>query len=302
MQHDDLKVYVSVVDQGSFAAAARHLGLTRSAVSRRIDSLEHRLGVRLIDRTTKHLSLTDAGDVFYMRGLRVLSDLQDAELAVGQFGAKPRGTLKVISAVMIGLHKIIPYIPEFMGEHADLRIKLDLSDTPDDPNLELHDVAITWGRQPDSSLVASRLGFTRQVICATPGYIARHGRPSHPAELTGHNCIILTGFGATSNDWYFETDEGVKAVKVRGNFAVNSGNAAYQALLSGVGIGRLTDLRGGEELRSGQLERLLEAFECKDGVPIYALYRSQKIVSPKVRALIDFLKQKLGGDCGQQRA
>lgn len=293
VQHDDIKIYVSVVEQGSFAAAARHLGLTRSAISRRIDGLERRLGVRLLDRTTRHIHLTDAGDVFYIRSSKILSDLQEAELAVTEFGAKPLGTLKVTCAVMIGLHKVIPYLPEFMRQHPDLSIQLDLSDTPDDPNLEVHDVAITWGRLPDSALVASRIGLTRQIICAAPSYIAEHGQPSHPSELLNHNCIILSGFGMTRNEWYFESEDGINAVKVRGNFVVNSGNAAYQALLCGLGIGRVTDLRGGEDLRAGRLEVLLKDFECQDHVPIYALYRGRRIVPPKVRALIDFLKLKL---------
>jgi DNA-binding transcriptional LysR family regulator len=293
MQHDDLEIYVSVVEKGSFAAAARHLGLTRSAVSRRIDGLEHRLGVRLLDRTTKHLSMTDAGDVYYARGSKVLTDLRDANLAVSEFGAEPRGTLRVTSAVMIGLYKIIPHLPEFLQAHADLRIHLDLSDTPDDPNLEDHDVAIAWGRLPDSALVASKLGATRQIICATPGYIAEFGRPATPKDLHDHNCIVISSFGDDRNKWYFETEEGIEAVKVHGNFTVNSGNGAYQALLAGVGIGRVTDLRGGEEFRDGRLEILLDEFECKDDVPINALFRANKITPPKVREFIDFLKTKL---------
>src|SRR5690606_19133411 len=180
MHHVDLEVYISVVERGSFASAARHLGLTRSAVSRRIDGIEHKLGVRLLDRTTKHISVTDPGQVFYARGVKIVSDMNDAELAVRQDAASPRGTLKLTCAVMIGLYKIIPHMPEFLRVNPDLRMHLHLSDTPDDPNLEENDVAITWGPQPDSALLASKLGATRQVICATPGYIAQHGRPSHP--------------------------------------------------------------------------------------------------------------------------
>jgi len=293
MHHDDMRLYVSVVEQGSFAAAARQLGLTRSAVSRRIDGLERRLGVRLLERTTKHISLTDAGDVYYTRVSRIIADQYEAELAVSQFGAKPLGTLRVTCAVMIGLHKIIPHLRDFMRAHPDLCIHLNLSDTPDDPNLEVHDVAITWGRLADSSLVASRLTTTRQIICAAPSYIAEHGRPATPSELFNHNCITLRGFGVTHNEWYFESNDGIDVVKARGNFVVNSGNAAYQALLSGIGIGRVTDVRGRDDIRAGRLEVLLKEFECRDAVPIYALYRGRKIVPPKVRALVDFLKARL---------
>lgn len=293
MQHDDLEVYVAVVERGSFAAAARFLGLTRSAVSRRIDGMEQRLGVRLLDRTTKHLSVTDAGEVFYSRGAKILSDMNEAELAVSQFGAKPRGTLKITSAVMIGLYKIIPHLPEFIKSNPDLRLHLHLSDTPDDPNLEENDIAITWGELRDSALVASKLGETRQIICATPGYIAEHGEPKHPRDLLNHNCIIISGFGDERNKWFFETEQGFEAINVTGNFSVNSGNAAYQALLAGVGIGRLTDLRKGVEFDRGELIPILADYECKDGVPIYALFRNQKIIPPKIRVLIDFFRMKL---------
>ncbi len=296
MQHDDMKIYVTVVEQKSFAGAARQLGLTRSAVSRRIDGLERRLGVRLLERTTKHIALTDAGDVFYVRASRIIADQHEAELAVSQYGAKPLGTLKVTCAVMIGLYKVIPHLRDFMREHPDLAIQLDLSDTQDDPNLEHHDVAITWGRLLDSSLMASRLASTRQIICAAPSYIEEHGRPANPAELLSHNCIILSGFGSTQNEWYFENGDGVDVVKVRGNFIVNSGNAAYQALLAGLGIGRVTDVRGGEDIRAGRLVEVLTEFECRDAVPIYGLYRGRKIVPPKVRALIDFLKTRMSAD------
>jgi len=293
MHYDDMRLYVSVVEQGSFAAAARQLGLTRSAVSRRIDGLERRLGVRLLERTTKRISLTDAGDVYYSRACKIIADQQEAELAVSQFAAKPLGTLKVTCAVMIGLHKVIPLLRDFMREHPDLSIHLDLSDTPDDPNLDVHDVAITWGRLADSSLVATRLTTTRQIICAAPSYIEQYGRPATPGDLLNHNCIIISGFGVTHNEWYFESQDGVDVVRVRGNFVVNSGNAAYKALLSGIGVGRVTDVHGREDIRAGRLEVLLTEFECRDGVPIYALYRGRKIVPPKVRALVDYLKSRL---------
>ena len=294
VRNDDLSIYVSVVKLGGFAAAARHLSLTRSAVSRRINKLERRLGVRLLERTTKHVALTDAGNVYYRRGVKILADIEEAELATSQYGATPRGTLRVTCAVMIGLHKIIPNIGEFMRNHLDLSVSLDLSDAQDDPNLEIHDIAIAWGRLPDSSLLAAKLGVTRQIICAAPEYVARHGRPERPDDLLHHNCIIISGFGTHSNDWYFETSNGIDIVKVSGSLVVNSGNAAYQALLAGVGIGRLTDLRGHEEVRQGQLVELLEDYECKDAVPIYAVFRGGKVKPPKIRAFVDFYKEKLG--------
>ena len=296
MQNDDLKIYVSVVEGGSFAAAARQLGLTRSAVSRRIDGLERRLGVRLLDRTTKHLNLTDAGDVYFRRGVKILSDIQDAELAASQYGAEPRGTLKITCAVMIGLYNVIPHIAEFMEAHPDLSVSIDLSDAQDDPNLEIHDVAITWGKLPDSALLARKIGETRQIICAAPSYLEKHDPPEVPSDLLNHTCIVIRGFGAVYNDWFFESERGVDVVKVTGPLVVNSGNAAYQALLAGCGIGRLTDLRGRIEVRDGSLVELLSGHALKDAVPIYALYRGGRSVPPKVRALVDFLKAKLSSN------
>lgn len=296
VHRDDIEVFVNVVEAGGFTAAADRLGITRSAVSRRIDGLEQRLGVRLLDRTTRHVDLTDAGDAFYRRGTKILEEIVDAELVASQFGGRPQGTLRITSAVMIGLYKIIPLLPAFIAAHADLKVQFDLSDERDDPGLDAHDVAITWGTLPESTRIATKLTESRQIICAAPAYLERHGCPRRPADLADHNCLLISGLGNDRNEWYFETPQGPEVVKVTGSFTVNSGNGAYEALIAGIGIGRVTDLRVQADISAGRLRPILEAFERRDGVPIYALHKSRRHVPPKVRAFIDFLRERLRGE------
>lgn len=292
---------MSVVEAGGFTAAADRLGITRSAVSRRIDGLEQRLGVRLLDRTTRHVALTEAGDAYYRRGIRIIEEIADAELAASQYGGRPQGTLRITSAVMIGLYKIIPLLPAFIAEHADLKVQFDLSDEGDDPALDAHDVAIAWGSLPASPRIATKLTESRQIICAAPSYIARNGAPETPADLAAHSCLLISGLGSDRNEWYFETPRGPEVIKVTGSFTVNSGNGAYEALIAGIGIGRVTDLRVQGDIAAGRLVPILEAFERRDGVPIYALHKSRRHVPPKVRAFVDFLRDRLRGDGSDRR-
>lgn len=298
VHRDDIEVFVSVVDAGGFTPAAGRLGITRSAVSRRIDGLEQRLGVRLLDRTTRHVGLTDAGDAFYSRCTRILEEIADAVLVASQYGGRPQGTLRITSAVMIGLYKIIPLLPAFIAAHTDLKVQLDLSDERDDPALEAHDVAITWGALPESMRIATKLTESRQIICAAPAYLERHGHPERPSDLADHNCLLISGLGNDRNEWYFETPQGQEVVKVTGSFTINSGIGAYEALIAGIGIGRVTDLRVQGDIRAGRLIPILAAFERREGVPIYAVHKSRRHVPPKVRALIDFLRDRLRGNAG----
>jgi DNA-binding transcriptional LysR family regulator len=271
------------------------LGLTRSAISRRLDRLEARLGVRLLNRTTRRISLTDAGEALYRRGTAILADIAEAEFAASRYGAEPQGTLKVQSAVMIGMHKIVPLLPDFLERYSLIKVQLDLSDEVSDPHMDDHDVSIRWGALADSPLVAVRISCTRQIICAAPDYLRRFGTPKHPRGLANHNCLLLSGLGIASNEWAFDIDGRRTDVRVAGNFVVNSGNGNYEALVAGLGIGRVTDLRVQADIRAGRLQPVLEEFEPKEATPIHALYKGGRHVPPKVRAFVSFLREKLRG-------
>jgi DNA-binding transcriptional LysR family regulator len=289
----DLHVLSQVVECGSFAAAAKQLGVTRSAVCRRIDGLERRLGVRLINRTTRRLSLTEAGETFHQRALRILNEIAEAELIVSEYGGEPRGTLRITSPIMIGLHRLIPILPEFLGRYPQIRAQLDLSDDEIDPALADHDVGLRWGAPKDSAAIITKVAESRQIICAAPGYLDRHGTPEVPQDLLQHNCMLMSRLGLTYNEWSFMVDGRVTKLKVQGNYVVNGGHGNYEAVRSGLGIGRVTDLRVTEDIRNGSLRPILQRFEPPNAVPIYAAYKAGPLVPPKIRIFLDFLRRRM---------
>ncbi len=292
---DDLGIFVASVQAGSFSAAASQLHLTRSAVSRRIQAIENRLGVRLLDRTTRRLQLTEAGQTLYDRGTVVLADLAAAEAAASDYGTTPRGTLRVSCLIMIALRTLIPLLPEFLRTYPGVQVQLDLSDTATGSNLTDHDVAICWGEQVDSALISTRLFRSRQLYCASPEYLDRHGVPAHPHDLAGHNCLMLTRLGIISNEWRFTDPSGPFAVKVSGNFVANSGDAQYEALLAGLGIARVTNLRVRDDVEAGRLRFVLEAFTPLADTAVYVMYRRGRHLPPKVRAFVTYLRQHMAG-------
>lgn len=290
---DDIMVFLNVVNHGGFSASAKHLGLTRSAICRRVDRLEERLGVRLLNRTTRRVTVTEAGQVYYERCRELVSAIEAAELAVGEFGAEPKGTLRVTCAVMIGMVLIIPLLPQFLKRFGDITLHLTVSDEPLDMSGASFDLAIQFGDLPDSSLIVTRLAYTRQVICATPGYFAAHGYPKTPADLQHHNCLMLSGLGTAWNDWAFEGPDGIQTVRVGGNFVANSGDAHYEALLSGLGIGRALDIKSRGDVAAGRLETVLMDYQPRKPRSICLIHQNRMHVPPNVRAFIDFLKSSI---------
>jgi DNA-binding transcriptional LysR family regulator len=292
---NELQIFGAVVDQGGFAAAAKALGVTRSAVCRRIDGLEKRLGVRLLDRTTRRISLTDAGEALYHRGARILAEVQDAELAISEYGEEPRGVLRITSPIMIGLHKLVPLLPDFLRRYRHIKVQLDLSDDVIDPALAENDIGIRWGEQRPSSLIITRIAESRQIVCAAPSYLERFGMPRTPHELLNHNCLMMSRLGLGSNEWSFLIDGEVVPLKVSGNFVVNGGHGNYEALIAGLGIGRVTDLRVIEDIRAGRLQPILREFEPDDPMVIYATFKSGRLVPPKIRLFIDYFREQMKG-------
>jgi len=292
-QVSEFQVFNSVVDQGGFAAAARTLGLTRSAVCRRIEGLEKRLGVRLLDRTTRRISRTDAGETLYRYSSRILSDIAEAELLVSEFREEPRGTLKVTSPIMIGLHKVIPLLPGFLGRHRHIKVQLDLSDDLIDPALAEHDLGLRWAEQPASALIITRIAESRQILCAAPSYLRAYGEPAVPHELLRHNCVMMNRLGLATNDWDFIINGEAVSLKITGNFVVNGGHGNYEAVIAGLGIGRMTDLRVLQDINDGRLRRILREFEPPSGTPIYAVYKSGSLVPPKIRLFVDYLRGEM---------
>jgi DNA-binding transcriptional LysR family regulator len=288
---DDLTlvaVFVRVVELRSFSAAARALGTTTSAVSKRIARLEDRLGVRLLSRTTRRLSLTEAGSALFVRGSRILAELEAAELEVGRHGDRPHGTLRVNGPVVFGERHVAPLLPEFLSRHPEVQVDLSLSDRYVDVVEEGWDAVIRIGRPVDSGLIARRLGTARLVVCAAPSYLARHGVPEEPADLLAHNCLRYT-MAQGRSEWNFRTaDGGVRALAVSGNLRCDHGGAMHAAVREGLGIAMLPTFIVDDDLRSGALVELLRDHVASD-VVINLVWPAGRHTQPKVKAFADFL-------------
>lgn len=286
-------LFVRTVDQGSFSATARSLELSPSAVSKQIRRLEDRLGVRLLNRSTRRLALTDEGRAFYEHAARIAADVWELEALATSLGEDIRGVLRVASTVAFAKAHLLPLIPEFLNRYRELELNLELTDRTVDLVEEGVDLAIRFTEQiVDTSVVARRLATNRRVVCASPAYLEAHGTPAKPDELADHNCLRLYTVSSW-NTWVFEI-EGVKqAIQVKGNFQANSADAVYYACLSGLGIARLSTYLVGEDLRTGRLIRVLPE-HMNESSDILAIYPERRNLSPKVRAFIDFLVGRFG--------
>ena len=286
----EMAVFVEVVRQGGFSAAARTLNRTPSAVSKQISRLEDRLGVRFLNRTTRQLAMTEEGEAYYHRATAILADISEAEAMASDRGATPRGLLRVTCTNTFGRQKIVPILPEFLARHPDLRLQLSLTDTVVDLVQEGFDVAIRMGEMNDSSLMTRRLALDRRVVCAAPSYIEEHGLPDHPDQLVDHSCLILKN-AVAMNDWAFLYDGAIHKVHVDGRFESNSGVAIHAAALAGLGVAQIGSSIVAPDLASGALVSCLDDFVVNQR-PINAVYPHKRHLSQKTRAFIDFIVNK----------
>jgi len=288
----EMQMFVRAVDKGSFSAAARDLDLTPSAVSKQIRRLEDRLGVRLFNRTTRRVSLTEAGHAYHERCARILQEIEEAEDAVTALNENPRGTLRVAATVAFGRVEVLPRINDFLARYPQLNVEFELTDRHVDLIEEGIDVAIQWREQmEDPSLIARRLCVNRRIICAAPAYIERHGKPSTPEELLEHNCLTLYEV-SQFNDWAFEDEErGYRVLHVNGNFHANTADALYEAALAGAGLARLSTWLVMPAIRAGRLVPVLPQYPHESSA-YFVLYPHRRHLSQKVRAFVDFLVEE----------
>lgn len=287
----EMAVFVRAVETGSFSAAARSLNLTASAVSKQIGRLEDRLGARLLNRTTRRLSLTDAGADYYRRAVAILADIAAAERAVMRRHDAPRGLLRVSASIAFGQTQIVPLVGEFIARYPEIRLELDLSDRLIDLVRDAVDVAVRVAPLADSSHVAHRIASERRVVCAAPAYLARHGTPRTPEDLVRHNCLIYST--VYSENWHFRGPGGDRTVKVESNFIANGGEAVRDLAIAGLGLARLATFLVGPAIRDGRLVPVLEDFGERHEMAIYAIYPHRRHLSPTVRAFVDFLVEKM---------
>ena len=282
-----LMVFTRIVDCGSFTAAADQLSMSRAAVSKHLMALEDRLGVRLLNRTTRRCSLTEAGQAFYERGRQILSDLDEAEREAGQTGMRPRGLLKVNAPMTFGTMHLAPAVPAYLEAWPDVSIDMTLNDRVVDLLEEGFDVAVRIGRLADSSLVARRLAPCRMLACAAPAYLARRGRPRVPHELGLHDCL---GYAYASNreTWEFAAPDGPLQVRIKGRLRVNNGEALVAAAVAGLGIVMTPSFMASAELADGRLVPVLGDWPSPER-GIYAVWPHGRHLSAKVRSFVDFL-------------
>jgi DNA-binding transcriptional LysR family regulator len=285
---EGLEEFVAVAECGGFARAADRLRVSSSHISRQVLRLEERLQTRLLYRTTRRVSLTEAGKIFFSRCQRLIEERDDAFNALSELQAAPTGLLRMTAAVTYGERFILPLVNDFMRQHPQLKVEIELTNRPVDLVQEGFDLAIRLGRLSDSSLVATRLAPRTMYLCAAPAYLERYGRPHTLSELARHNCLI-----GTSDTWMFQLEGREHPFKPRGNWRCNSGQAVLDAAVQGFGLCQLPDYYVQQPLRDGQLLSLLEANQPPD-TAVWAVYPQRRLLSAKVGLLLETLKAGLG--------
>jgi DNA-binding transcriptional LysR family regulator len=292
---DAIAVFIAVADQGSFAAAARRLGRSPASVTRAVADLEARLGVRLLTRTTRAVSTTEAGQRFLGGAKRVLADLDEIERAAAGQGTAPRGELRLTAPILFGRLHVLPIVTEFLDRFPEVQAALALVDRPVDLVEEGLDVAVRIGALGESSAVATRVGALRRIVVASPDYLARRGTPQRPADLTDHDVVAFSGIAGVEY-WVFREAAGDVNVAIRPRLVVSTAEAAIDAARAGFGLTRVLSYQAAGDVARGSLLRVLPGYEG-DEVPIHLVYPGGRHPPPKLRAFLDFTTPRLRRRC-----
>jgi LysR family transcriptional regulator, transcriptional activator for dmlA len=287
----DLKLFLVVLRRGSLAAAAAELGASPSFVSKRIGVLEAALGVRLLHRTTRRITVTDDGEAVHRWAQRILADVDEMAQELSASGGTPLGSLRVSTSPGFGRRHVAPVLSEFALRYPEVDIRMDVFDRPVDPMAEGFDVDIRVGGLREPHLYAQRLADNRRVLCAAPAYLARHGQPASLAELADHRCLVIRERDQAFGVWRLEGPDGVETVKVRGSLTANDGQIIHHWALLGHGIMLRSFWDVAEGLSAGQLVQVLADYTQE--ADVWAVYPTRLSRSPKVRLLIRFLAERL---------
>jgi DNA-binding transcriptional LysR family regulator len=286
-----MKVFTTVAGAGSFTEGSKRLNMSRAMVSKYVLHLEEHLGTRLLNRTTRRLSLTESGSAYYDRCLQIISDVEEAEQAAGQLTSRPRGTLKITMPVAFGLHRLGPLIANYVALHSEVKLDISLNDRYLDLVEEGFDLAIRIGTLPESRLIARKLGVVRSVVCASPEYLKQHGNPVQPEDLAHHSCLGYT-YTNSGNEWHLKRGDTEKTIHTTGTIKANNGDMLRLAALNGAGLILQPLFIVEEDLQVGRLVRVLANYTSNE-FGIYAVYPSRKHLSAKVRTFVDFLVDRL---------
>ncbi len=288
---DAMTVLVATADEGSLSAAARRLRMPLATVSRKVAELEKHLQTQLIVRTSRRVSLTDAGRDFLAASRQILEQVEEAEAAAAGSYGKPQGQLGVTAPVMFGRRHVLPVAMDFLAAYPAIDLRLFLVDRYVNMVDEHVDVAIRIGHLEDSALIATRLGAVRRVICASPAYLERHGTPADPDDLPRHDGITYRGFSA-SPEWRYRRDGRALTVEPKARLAVNTTEAAVEAAVAGIGIARVLSYQVRDEIASGALVPILEEF-APEPLPVSLVYPDARRMAAKVRAFIEWAVPRL---------
>lgn len=291
-----MRTYAAVVATGSFTRAAERLGISKALTSKYVGQLEEHLGVRLLNRTTRKLNVTEVGQAYYQRCRQLLDDLDELESAVRQQQESPRGQLRVAAPLIFGESDLTRTVADYLQAQPGVSVELVVADRYVNIVDEGFDLAVRVGRLTDSSLIARRLAPMRVVLCASPEYLKSAGVPSHPAALATHDCAIDTNIEDPEH-WTFKKRGQSFSVKISGRFRVNSAQAVREMLLAGGGIGVCPRYVVAEDLRAGRLQALLQEYETTE-YGVYAVYPHNRHLAAKVRTFVDFLVQRFGESTG----
>jgi DNA-binding transcriptional LysR family regulator len=288
---ESMSTLLSAVEAGSLSAASRKLGMPLATVSRKVSELEAHLRTRLVNRTSRRLTLTDAGRSYIVACKRILDDIGEAERAAAGEYIAPRGDLTITAPIVFGRLHVLPVAIEFLGAYPDVDIRVALADRVVNLQEDDVDLAIRIGELPDSSLIATRVGSIRRVICGSPAYFARRGTPKSPGELGAHDCISFEGL--TSPDgWKFTVGKSTVSVAVRSRLVVNTAEAAVDAATAAVGVTRVLSYQVASALRAGTLALVLQRFEPPPW-PVSLVHAGGGLLPLKLRAFLDFAAPRL---------
>ncbi len=289
---NSMKTFVEVVNSEGFTAAANKIGLSRAQVSKSVMQLEAHLGARLLNRTTRRVSLTEIGRIYYERCRDILNDIDEIEELAGEQATQPRGTLTVAAPTSFGVMQLNNAIPGYLKQYPDVQISMSLNDRFVDVVAEGFDLAIRIAELEDSSLVARRIAPCKRVLVASPDYLEHHGEPKVPQDQAVHRCLVYAN-DLRPGSWTLNGDQGAEVVRVNGPVCADNGDLLKDAAVAGLGVTLLPTFIVGPELKAGRLVQVLERY-CPSEISVYAVFPSRRYVSAKVRTFVDYLADCFG--------
>jgi DNA-binding transcriptional LysR family regulator len=285
-----MRTFIAVIDSGSLSVAASSLGISLPTVSRTLTALERELGVRLVTRTSRGVSETDGGRLYYLRCRSILDELREADAAVQTHAKVPAGELRVTAPVTFGRHHVAPAVGRFLERYARLSVYLLLTDRCEALNEQRLDVAVRVATLRDPNMTAVRLGYVQRVVVGAPGYFAKHPPPTHPRDLAGHNCLHFSHY-LRADEWAFQAEGHPLSVRVRGRIRTNNQEVLLDAVIAGEGLAVLPMWLAGDAIAAGRLQRVLPEFE-RPRTPVHAILPSKGVPPNKVRLFVEFLRAR----------